>query len=141
MQKRVSTANQCLLAITDEGHTAFSPLSYFPMFAPALPDKPYEFWLAHCLQFLANCDRIVVIPIPGWRESKGVAVELQYAIMAQKLIGCFKDSRMAEAGLIENLTPAEFEEALGVIVNPSPSLILPESATSNIIPISSARKQ
>lgn len=144
MQQRVETANQCLLALTDEGHTTFSPLSYFPMLSPALPEKSYDFWLEKCLDFVAVSHALVVIPIPGWRESKGVSVEVFTAINAGLQVGCFFDSVMAEKGLLEAVTQEEFQDALKVMMNPMKtlnSLILPSDTPSNVTPITSVRKQ
>lgn len=39
----------------------------------------YEFWKNWCETFLAKCEKLVVLTVPGWSTSTGVAAEIQLA--------------------------------------------------------------
>lgn len=39
----------------------------------------HEFWLSRDLVMLARCDAIALLPMSGWRESRGVTRELAFA--------------------------------------------------------------
>ena len=39
----------------------------------------YEFWKNWCETFLRKCEKLVVLTIPGWNTSTGVAAEIQLA--------------------------------------------------------------
>ncbi len=39
----------------------------------------HEFWLARDLAILSRCDAIALLPLSGWRESKGVQRELAFS--------------------------------------------------------------
>lgn len=39
----------------------------------------YEFWQSRDRKSIRYCDGVIVILMPGWKESKGVTDELQYA--------------------------------------------------------------
>ncbi len=62
------------------GFLVFSPISHTHPIAEAgdLP-KGWEFWESYDRTFLEWCDRLHVLKLPGWRESIGVAAEIQIA--------------------------------------------------------------
>lgn len=39
----------------------------------------HEFWLSRDLVVLSRCDAIALLPLSGWRESRGVTRELAFA--------------------------------------------------------------
>ncbi len=62
----------------DEGRIVLSPLVY----AGELAQRGYhapQGWYAWDLQFLSRSDELVVLRLPGWKESKGVMVEVAAA--------------------------------------------------------------
>lgn len=117
MQSRIDTAKLALICITSENITAFSPLNYFPAFSDALPEADYNFWLGCCLEVVDACETLVILPIPGWKESKGVAIEVFTAIMAGKRVGIFINDDMAAAGAIESMSEDEFTTEVQAMVN------------------------
>jgi hypothetical protein len=40
----------------------------------------YSFWQNFCEVFLSRCDKMIVLRIPGWQESKGVKGELEFCL-------------------------------------------------------------
>ena len=44
-------------------------------------DKPegFDFWMYHDLPLLQGADRLIVLKLPGWKKSRGVAREIQEA--------------------------------------------------------------
>lgn len=45
----------------------------------SLPRPSYEFWMAWSRELLKMCDVVYVLCTPGWRESRGVAQEIEWA--------------------------------------------------------------
>jgi hypothetical protein len=64
-------------------HAVFSPISQGPRIEPHLRTKDaksHKFWMDQCIPFLRNSTACYVLPIEGWRESKGVSEEIALAI-------------------------------------------------------------
>lgn len=65
-----------------EQAAVFSPLSHgFHMhqYLPEPQRHDHDFWLQRDLAFLSNFDSLFLLPLPGWRESRGVTRELAFA--------------------------------------------------------------
>lgn len=63
------------------GHVAISPITYGHVLAECkeMPTD-WEFWMDFCLVLLNKCDKLLVCnTIPGWKNSKGVAAEIEFA--------------------------------------------------------------
>lgn len=60
----------------------FSPIAHTHPIAVSgtegLP-KGWEFWERYDRRFLKSCDKLVVLKIDGWQESKGVQAEIKIA--------------------------------------------------------------
>jgi len=63
-----------------EGYHAFSPVCHSHPIAKAggLPGD-WQFWQDQDLAFLGVCDKVHVLKLDGWRESRGVAAEVEAA--------------------------------------------------------------
>jgi hypothetical protein len=64
------------------GEQVYSPIAHGIALEPHLPTKladDHDFWMRHCLNMLGRCDSLRVYCIYGWRESKGVQMEIEYA--------------------------------------------------------------
>lgn len=86
IKKRFSIFNKVAAhAICKEDVYVFSPISHsHPIvntknFDPAFWNHNY--WLKFDTQFLAHCDELWVLDIDGWKESKGVNAEIEFAVM------------------------------------------------------------
>ena len=67
-------------ALMNMGVPALSPLSY----ESALKDwgisiMPAEEWYRFDRQLMQTCDRIVIMGLPGWEQSRGVSIEIAHA--------------------------------------------------------------
>jgi hypothetical protein len=55
----------------------FSPLTYsIPL---SHSHKGWENWRKFDLEMLSRCDRVIVLKLPGWESSRGVAEEIARA--------------------------------------------------------------
>ena len=60
----------------------FSPIVQGHSVAQHLPPEvreDHDFWMRQCLPMLKVCDWLIVLPIHGWRESRGIAEEMAFA--------------------------------------------------------------
>lgn len=66
--------------LMNQGHIVFSPITHgHPMAVNGGLPTGWQFWERVDKAFLQHCHTIVVLPIEGWRESKGLMAELKYA--------------------------------------------------------------
>ncbi len=64
-----------------KGIVVFSPIAHSHPIAEAMygSHQDHEFWMAQDLPLLAKADCLTVLKLPGWAESKGVAMEMAFA--------------------------------------------------------------
>jgi len=66
--------------LCSQGHTAFSPITYgHTLLGFTEMPTTWEFWKNFCLSFLQHCDELLVYKMPGWRDSRGLLEEIEYA--------------------------------------------------------------
>lgn len=97
MLERHDTITRFTAALVTEGAAAFSPVTYtanLDQYQGRHPDG----WYSFDLHFLHYAKALVVLTLPGWKESKGVLTEMGYA----RGIGI----------PVKLVTPEEVEEAL-----------------------------
>ena len=59
----------------------FAPTLQGHAVAPHLPGyiaREHGFWMRQCEQALAEAERLILLPLPGWLESRGVQQELMF---------------------------------------------------------------
>jgi len=81
-QERVDDATFTAARIAISGESVFSPITHGHEMARYLPMRnlmDHEFWMAQCLPILRVCDQLLVLPLEGWRSSRGLAQEMQMA--------------------------------------------------------------
>ena len=73
--------HSCMAAakLMQQGHIVFSPITHSHGIARFIPDHNHDFWMFQDLPFLDFADKIIVLTLPGWKESKGVKKEIEYA--------------------------------------------------------------
>lgn len=81
--KRIERFNQVSYfagELMKQGEVVISPITHSHTIAE-LQDMPkdFEFWKHQDLTILSKCDKLVVLMLPGWSESKGVNAEMKYA--------------------------------------------------------------
>lgn len=88
VKTRFLLVEQCTAALITEGHFVWSPIVHCHELAKKynLPTDA-AFWKAYNFDFIRRCDKMLVLNIEGWQESKGVQMELKLA--AECLIDVF----------------------------------------------------
>lgn len=80
---RVTEATAHLLN-DGEYKTVYSPITHSHLINTAKIGAEafsWEFWVDDFdLTFLAVCKTLIVLQLPGWEESKGVAIEIEFAL-------------------------------------------------------------
>ncbi len=61
------------------GITVFSPIAHSHPIAQFGMPTNWEFWSQVDREYLARCDALAVLTLPGWRESVGVQAEIGFA--------------------------------------------------------------
>lgn len=61
------------------GLHVFSPIAHGHAIARYNLPVEFDFWQGYCEKTLGRCDRVVVLQLDGWRESKGVTHEVKLA--------------------------------------------------------------
>ena len=79
-ERRFQEACRASAALLRAGVVVFSPIAHsHPIANYGLPTN-WEFWERVDREYLARCDLLAVLTLPGWRESVGVQAEIQIAI-------------------------------------------------------------
>jgi len=66
--------------LMNEGHIVFSPIAHsHPLVAHGAPQGDHDFWMKQDLAVLEHCDEMHIVCLDGWRESRGVGVEIVFA--------------------------------------------------------------
>lgn len=80
-EKRFRDVCKLAAAMMISGMKVFSPIAHSHPIAEhgELPALDLDFWMAQDKAFLDVCDALVVYTCDGWRESKGIAIEIEYA--------------------------------------------------------------
>ncbi len=67
--------------LVSKGNVAFSPITYGHHLVD-FKEMPtdWEFWKNFCFSFLSKCDELIVLTMPGWKESKGVMEEIDFCV-------------------------------------------------------------
>ena len=57
------------------GLDVFCPVVHFHQASLRMRARPPSFWMERCKPWLMACDELLVVQMPGWRESDGIAEE------------------------------------------------------------------
>ena len=80
-ERRHEIANDYAARLTADV-AVFSPITHGPMLEQYLKpsvSKNHKFWMDQCIPILRVCQEVFVLPLSGWRQSKGVQIELELA--------------------------------------------------------------
>lgn len=80
MVDRFNAVNKAAAKLMGEGQYLFSPISHTHPIAECgeLP-RGWDFWEGYDRMMLNACDKLVVLTLDGWKESKGVQAEIEIA--------------------------------------------------------------
>lgn len=99
---RVEIASAAAAEMMLEGHCVYSPITHGRHIAQHLPQSvDYDFWMKQCKPLLMSADCLVVLPLPGWRASKGVMQEISWAREFKKNVIFLQNSPKAFAHRLE----------------------------------------
>lgn len=79
---RIEASDYYAAQLTEQGMAVFAPISQGPRIAKHLRPvnaASHAFWMVQDIRILRACDELVLLPLIGWAESKGVAQELRLA--------------------------------------------------------------
>lgn len=80
MEERVRAANITAAKLMAEGHIVFSPISHsHPIAKDAGLPLGWDYWGKFDTAFISYSIRLVVLMMPGWEKSQGVAKEIEIA--------------------------------------------------------------
>jgi nucleoside 2-deoxyribosyltransferase len=84
--QRFRAACRTTAALLRDGRTVFSPVVFgHALVAHGLPGG-WSFWQRLDREHLANCQKVLVLRLDGWRESEGVRAEVDAAAALGKPI-------------------------------------------------------
>jgi nucleoside 2-deoxyribosyltransferase len=82
MHVRFELVNLAAMALIDLGYVVFSPISHSHPIASTAEEpgetQNYSLWLGQDEHFMEWSDALVVLDLPGWRNSRGVLFELKW---------------------------------------------------------------
>jgi len=63
-----------------DGYHVYSPITHtWPMAQVTNMRTDWDFWEENCRLYLSKCDKLIVLMLNGWKESKGVQSEIKIA--------------------------------------------------------------
>lgn len=80
-EARANTATDYAARMTAR-MAVFSPITQGPQLAQYLRPsitQHHKFWMDQCIPILRVCQELYVLPLSGWRQSKGVQEEIELA--------------------------------------------------------------
>lgn len=87
--QRFTAAGRAAAYIARMGHVVFSPIVHgWNLETHGLwgVEFSHKFWMRQCAPLLHNSKTMVLLPLQGWKDSKGVAEEIEYCHMTKKQI-------------------------------------------------------
>lgn len=80
VKTRFLLVEQCTAALIKQGHLVWSPIVHCHEMASrhGMPTDA-EFWKLYNFDFIRRADGLFLLTIDGWKESKGVKMELDLA--------------------------------------------------------------
>ena len=76
VRSRVKSAGIATCALIAAGHPVISPATTV---APLVGSAPDEVWYDYTRRILHRCNEMWILPLPGWKDSKGVRNERLFA--------------------------------------------------------------
>ena len=78
-ESRFKSAVICQAYLMDNGLDVFSPIAHWHEAQKTMARKPTKWWLERCLPFLESAEGLLVLMLPLWEVSAGVAWEIEFA--------------------------------------------------------------
>lgn len=105
---RIELASLAAAMLMERGLVVFSPLSHCYRIKQHFTREPdHDFWMRQDLRILHACDELFVLPLDGWRESKGVAMEIDYFTSHKRPISIIQSLPVGFSNRIGSVTELE----------------------------------
>jgi hypothetical protein len=78
-EQRFQAACRAAAALMQLGYCVLSPIAHSHCIAAHGLPTGWDFWQRLDSELLLRCDEMVVLTLDGWRESRGVAAEIELA--------------------------------------------------------------
>ena len=84
-------AAKAAAVLTKRGLIVYSPIAHCHPIAShgGINHLDHDLWMTHCVTMLDECYGLIVVQMPGWRESAGVQLEIKRAAQDNKPISYF----------------------------------------------------
>lgn len=81
-------ASKCAAMLLRRGMNVFSPIAHSHPIAiyGAIDAVDHDFWMRLDKAILDECDALLVVMMPGWRDSRGIKAEIEHAKESGKQI-------------------------------------------------------
>jgi len=80
MERRFSRACELSAVLMRAGHLVFSPIAHtHPIAVSGELPRGWEFWQRYDTAMICNAGLVLVVQMPGWEKSKGIAGEVALA--------------------------------------------------------------
>ena len=102
---RAELASIIAARLMEQGYVVFSPITHGHSVADHLHytnAHSHEFWMRQCLPMLEASDCMMILPIDGWRESRGLAEERDFAHAKRIPVLIWQDSLSPEFELLDD---------------------------------------
>lgn len=83
-QARFEEARNMTSMLLNAGLAVYSPIVYGHQFNLTFGTSGWEFWKKQDLSMLDRCDGMVILELPGWSQSAGIANEVAHANLRKK---------------------------------------------------------
>jgi len=77
--ERYHQACKAASQLMEQGHVVFSPIAHSHGIAKVMVAHDHDFWMTQDLPFLRQAEKMIVLKLPGWEDSMGVAAEMAFA--------------------------------------------------------------
>ena len=94
-EQRYQAACRATAELLRSGEPAFSPIVHSHVLVRFGLPGDWEFWQRSDRALLCRCQRLVVLTLDGWRESRGVQAEIDLAIELDLPIGYLAPERIS----------------------------------------------
>jgi hypothetical protein len=81
MEARFDAACRIAGALMAQGKVVFSPIVHtHPIAVRCALSRGWDYWQRYDREMIAHADKVLVVKIDGWQESKGIAGEIAIAL-------------------------------------------------------------
>ena len=93
---RRQAAEEATAYLVSQGDVVFTPVAYTCRIEDEYNAKPPQGWYKFDFELLRHAKALVVLTLPGWEESKGVAAEIAFAKGAKIPVSYSEHSELME---------------------------------------------